>query len=1528
MIFHKRDPINESIMHWRWFVKTLFFIAYVGIITNTFSGTYTNSSFTVVKDGIKDSSLDFNGTLQLAIEHFTGVKIYGDSILPLYPLAMCPDVIAASKDTFSVFYMDTANNAVKKLDITNIGGTPTSLPTAKVMDANTTNNCYLHADKGKTGYLVSIVNKAQDNQLALRVGNGTSFKDCDTTISKSGWMFLSQCHMESDTFLVVYSIDATSIKLMKLFSSGSVIDVIDIITVSNDVSESLKLLNCSVVSDKKGGILVLWTRGVPVGDKTIYYRFYSRDLSAIQGGVLTDNVGDKIFYYYDDSPAAALDSLKFAVVHWDGNGVVMDILGMNEGSLSRATSRIVNSTDVKFATISTDSNGCIVAYLRDTTNSESVGIEGIHYDLEDGVLTNPSHYQLSDPGNLKLKDKYHIVVNTAINSARLFASVWRYSDRVQGAIWAELGVRYRNGFWISDAESLSVNNGDSIRFHPATMNVINSVSWDINSFIRTGASSNECTNSSWVSLVDDNALLQNRSVNRYFQYKIQVKRNSIGDSINTPSISSITIPYNIQPHITSADSIKTGNGTFKSMISGDTIHVFSRSDSVRLKITVYDHDPSEVLYLKTSWPGNGLFEQLSGTVPLKASVFLSAANRDTVAQCTVSVRDSRGWYAKPLVLNYKSRNALPDLTVSGIINYAAGSADTVTIIDNQHFFIQETDSLQLLYSVSDINDTGRVMGYIFNVHENGFSKLDSTGEDGAGWFQLRGDTLTPSFHHQYQIAAIDNDTSSPLNIYVHVNHSPVIRSVIVDGTILGSGDTAHTKISKMITIEVSVHDTDCYFGDTLTYRLVLPDTTISIKSHHESASFQWIPSQTDSVITVVVNDRYGKADSMFFFQKYPWFESDRQIFSDYSDALDTLSKMISLIISSGQGDTVLLPVFNNGSDTLTIESVRVQNKSSKWFSLGIPYDTGTYSTNGASEEIFDTLNIAPGTKRVFQCFFTADSLSGDSILSDTIAIITNDYSHSSMSIPVRLEYNDLPRIVSINPDFSASNPWHLSKRKASESVFPPHASICIQFSEPMDTVSMQRGLTIYSRRDSIAGRAEEPIRTRREWSQNYTKCYCFASYDKPSAAFSLFPPESLFIPTDNLAIRLNGNVTDRASTPSGPNALDINMDFKRNSASDDTTVTMNVDSIYFSVLSISPIPYDTQVKVKPVITLTFSSGVYSASVDKSLKANKTLIVRSRYNDGEQLDFDSISVDKNKVSFSIARKLFYCDSLWCRYNASSIKNSLGFQSDNNDDGIAVSMFDTSDSSDDLFWFYRIKNIHIVSHTPEKDDIIKEISPAVTIHFDDVIDESVIDTDTSNNNMSFNIVSMYESGFCSYKTITILNSGTTVEIQPARKFFSRDSIHFTFNGFSRNYRYKNSSNLPGVDSLENFDRLTWSFYTGNTGFYTFPNPYKPGKDPRHCNAHGPCGIWFKNLHVLKKGVNDLIVKVYSMNTHPVYNSQKAGDVIHFEENSARYLPQWLWDTRNTKGELVASGLYFYTVSDLKNKVLTKGKIMIVR
>lgn len=1524
MILHKKTISDRLAAAERWFASL--FLTVLLVIANGLSGTFSNTAFNTVKDGVHDSSLEFSSGLVISIEKFAGVKFFGDSIEPLYPSTIYSDVIAGLTDTFSFFYMDTTDDVFKR-DIRIVNGISTSISESeRVMDAPYVSDNYLHADKGENGYLVSVIRKGAGIKRMLRVGNGTTLLDCDSALT-TGWMFSSQCQMEKDTFLVVYSSEMSEIKLLKIYSRDETIKIVSQVTVSSDISGGNQLMNCSVASDKKGGILVVWSRGTPTGTKRLNYRFYDRSLAPGPSGVFNQNIGDKSFYYYDDSPVEAIDSLKFAIVHWDSLGIMMNTLANRNGAVSLSTQRILNSPGLMFPSISKNGKYCLIACSGDVNNDNFAGIEGVRYTVQNGSLVNPEIYSFSRNVNIVQVSRYSTAINNTLDTGGNFAVTWRFQNRVQGSVWKEQGIRYKNGFWRSPVESLSVTPGDSLRFYASTITASNRNSWDITGRIRVGKSVNECNAAAWISLSDNTELDKTRSTARFFQYRIDVKRNSLGDSLNTPLLTSIAIPYNVQPVIVGIDSVKTGTGIYQKF-TGDTVRVLSRSDSVRIKVTISDFDPAEKLSIKTSWPGSTTAQEISGTFPATVSLLLNAASTDTAAQCAISVWDSHGWNAVPVVINYKSRNSLPLLKVSGWAEKGGVSRDSFTINGQYAVGMQETDSCIINYTVSDPNDTGRVRGYLYVENSTGNVLLDSTNTSGSGEFHIRGDTLTPTAGYWYRFVAKDNDTSVSCRMFLYVNHSPVINEVIVHEKSISSGDTVKTTIAKTEKISIAVHDTDCVFGDTLNYYLKIPDKIDSVRTNKETVDFQWKPSLIDTVIKILVVDNNGKSDSLEFFQKFPWFEIDTIKNRGFSRTLDTLVNKISLIIGSHVKDTIKLPILNNGNDTLKIESITFSKNSVKWFKLGIPYDTGTMILSGfAAGETIDTLNIAPSAIKMFQFILSVDSLVGDGIFVDTVHLLTNDYSHPEIIIPIRIEYNDLPQIVSIQPDYSLTVPWRLNKRTASPFLFPPHASISIQFSEPMDTTSMQNGLIIYSRRDSMATGVIEPIGIKREWRQNFTRLNCFAMYTKPSPAYSVFPPESLFIPTDILAIKLNGKITDRAVTPSGPNALDVNLDYKRDIATNDTVITLKVDSVKFNVYAISPLPSDTVVRVKPVIQLSFSSEVYSASVDRTLKENRTLIVKSKYNHGNQLAFDSIAIDKNKVVFHIAQRLFYCDSIWCKYNSSSVKNSMGFQVDNNHDGIASAMFDTTDTADDLNWSYRIKNIHIISHQPKTNEIIKEISPAITINFDDIVDTSIIDMDTSGGNRSFTLESTYEPSSSPYHSIEITSDKKSVKLQPKRKFFSQDSIYFTFKGFTKNYYYDTSINLPG-DSSENFNWYNWVFSTGNTGFYTYPNPYKPGKDPRHCSDHGPCGIWFKNLHVLKQGVNDLIIKIYSMNTNPIYNSQKAGVAIHFEESSTEFLPQWLWDTRNQSGEFVASGLYFYTVTDLKNKVLTKGKLMIVR
>ena len=67
---------------------------------------------------------------------------------------------------------------------------------------------------------------------------------------------------------------------------------------------------------------------------------------------------------------------------------------------------------------------------------------------------------------------------------------------------------------------------------------------------------------------------------------------------------------------------------------------------------------------------------------------------------------------------------------------------------------------------------------------------------------------------------------------------------------------------------------------------------------------------------------------------------------------------------------------------------------------------------------------------------------------------------------------------------------------------------------------------------------------------------------------------------------------------------------------------------------------------------------------------------------------------------------------------------------------------------------------------------------------------------------------------------------------------------------------------------------------------------------------------------------------MDAHPLYGTKAAGVRIQFATGNADLRPEWKWDTRNQRGSLVASGLYFYAIYDVKDNVLMRGKLMIVR
>ena len=175
-----------------------------------------------------------------------------------------------------------------------------------------------------------------------------------------------------------------------------------------------------------------------------------------------------------------------------------------------------------------------------------------------------------------------------------------------------------------------------------------------------------------------------------------------------------------------------------------------------------------------------------------------------------------------------------------------------------------------------------------------------------------------------------------------------------------------------------------------------------------------------------------------------------------------------------------------------------------------------------------------------------------------------------------------------------------------------------------------------------------------------------------------------------------------------------------------------------------------------------------------------------------------------------------------------------------------------------------------------------------------------------------------------SISFSHDSSTVTVFTQKAYYSYDSIFCEFIGFKPGYSYLTQTDLIPTDTASSLlGNYSWYFLTGNDGFYTYPNPFKPGSNRRHRDLGG---IWFKNLHSLgKRGVvQDIKIRVFSINTHPVFES----GMIHFEEHNLDQRPEWFWNTRNNRGDNIASGVYLYAIYDNKDKVILKGKLLIVR
>jgi hypothetical protein len=1579
-----------------------------------------------------------------------------------------PDVASGGNNRFSFFWVDSARSAhlydnvyKREIRVTKTGVDTSSASVLMCFIARPQVN-YLHADRGQNSFLVSFIDHNQDTLKAFsdppvsglyRVGGAGNTSRA------------SQCAWRGDTFLVAFQKDDSHLMMRRVYMAGNAVAQAardDTIAVAQEIPPlpQHSMSNPSLAADSQGMFVVQWlcgTTGVTKTHKCVVYNANREKIDSAEFANPVDSLN--MLNMYDDAPVISYARSTFGSVGWDPAGILFRSIACTN-RITTDTVRIAQGPFVRYPTICTNGRYIAAMWMADSGNGTRIRIEGARDTIKQGYTPfslpgDQVRFSDSWMASQKVPGKtvFSFPLNCTMDSSGNVAATWPIDSIVHAGIWANRGVKYDSGQLVSRPIRFMDNSNDSACMLPGSFVTGHQLYQPTNNdsvqaSIRVGVDSlDQSAWSAWVPAADSLGLAgQTRGPYRFFQYRLSLFRGQ--DSLATPVVRRCTVRWNSQPSFFPLDSITINSKKTASAVFGTTVSCMSRSDTVSAYFSLRDADTTDTLYTRISGYAqtrdslDSLFDRPNRSSRIQCLPFTKS---DTTYTLVFSARDEKGWQAADKNISVLTHNSIPILHVYAVFDTNhAGHFDTVEIQSIRNFSIPQTDSVVFLYVASDTNDPAPPAYSMLNgVRTDSATQAEKKQVAFMGSLgRPMGDTLLFSFS--------DPETTITRSAYFRTNHFPRLIDVAADAKTVHGLDTVAVNIGRVVTFSVHALDSDVVYWDHLIYRFKSGsfDTTL------DTSVLSFTPRPGDTTLFVKVTDSFGKADSFQLYLKSPWLAIDTVVNRAYSSAKRSLRDSSTLIVGSGAVESVEIPLVNTGNDTLLVTSLRFKGSGAGWLRVIVPGKTDSITYDSIPSGIIDTIVIPPAQTKGLTVRLSVSNLAGDGVVKDTIIIGTNDFSHSFDTLVVNLEYNELPRIVSVSFDFPNDKPYWLAKRSNAPGggyTFPPHAKIAIRFTEPMDTLSGRNAIRAYSVFDSLlAGAAPPAIEFARSWKNNDSVLFLSARYTAASRYFSGFkPPDGFFIPGDSIRVFISSSLTDLAKTPHGPNNLDVHRSFAKTSAAD-TMIPLRVDSVKYTIVSVSPQNRDTGTSAATSVVLTFSGPPLPATVDTSRSHNRCLILRSAYFKNEQVDFSSITVNGSQVTFKPLKKFFYGDTVSCYYRGQWVRDSLGYSVDLNKNGIPMSMFDTTATEDDMRWAFVIKNIvHTAVSPPDnatnvspktfiqlsfsdsvsaasidtarrgnrcmtvatsltkgapiafdsvkaagtavtyypalrffysdtvfctyrglstidtqhfsidlsqknylstRDKVqwrfsIKDIKvasvvpesassanviPVITMTFSDPVFSGTFDTDTSARNRSFTLTSQYMSDSAlSFKEITVSGDSTQVVVRPKAVFFSNDSIHCSFRGFAKNHRYDTTINIPR-DSSPVFGRYDWFFRTQNVGFYTFPNPYKPGIDPRHCGnpSKDPCGIWFTNLHTLKQGTNDLVVKILGMNGNPVYNSQTAGSAIHFKEGDPALKPQWKWDTRNQRGELVASGLYFYVVADIKGSPLTKGKLMIIR
>jgi hypothetical protein len=838
----------------------------------------------------------------------------------------------------------------------------------------------------------------------------------------------------------------------------------------------------------------------------------------------------------------------------------------------------------------------------------------------------------------------------------------------------------------------------------------------------------------------------------FYRYKIDMLTRKTGNpattNLSTPKVKSLEVEYNIKPWTPIVDSIRTGVSVQAAYNSSAAYALLPRKDSLKITCHGFDADDNGMEFRISL--GNTVLASAAGARGSAGnySASLALLPPDTLLNplvLSLTTVDSGGWSSRIAPLSFVFRNIPPAQTVriyrnkgrdsSGTFLFTGGGVDTLDPAAGGLLYVQAGDSLAVKAHYADGNDDNLDAAWLRNSAGLGARTLAVS--DSLD-FRFAPDLSAPIVDTLVMRVG-DKDTAVTLRIPVRPNRLPAIDSVFhasyqggdslwkagpFDKVKDFAADTGLVIPAGMATmLQAGVSDPDA--GDALAVKWRVFRQPAGC-AHGNTSCYV----QTDSGSGVSLTRAFGIQEQCLtlratdptgaFIERRVWLEYPVLDTAGSAAAIRTLTGDIAFTIDAAQRDsTVKARVSSQGTATLIVSSVKTIGNDRKWADLkffwlaGTPPAPDSAVFPGAtnvnallSESGARTISLAPGAFLDLSFHFFSDSLRGDSVLSDTLLVQTNDFANPVLKIPFSITYRDLPVATLSVPGSPRAGPEGAYNAAGLPRLVPARSSIAVSFSETVRILRPETSFRVYSLLDSLKSPAGKGVIAgsyayRRKPASGLGKTAAWAAdsladtviftpaYDKPSDSLKVRPNPGYFIHRDILRMQLSNGITDRAG-----NALDLRLDKTvLVPGSLDSAFQARVDTSYLAVLSTRPAQnesgWDPEAPIRIRFNRKLSRRPPSGSDTLTLLSlfdlkegdNRAIRLSSLYRHGRGYDFRVLSLADNDSTLVIGTRPFLTalDTVTLTLSG-GILDTSGLSLDGNGNRLPEWLYDQKDTVD--------------------------------------------------------------------------------------------------------------------------------------------------------------------------------------------------------------------------------------------------------